>query len=341
MRPSTRSPPVPCCPHATSTTSATLGTDTRPFSIAPPTRLLGVNCLGSRSSRRRRRTSASDLRRTTTGSTGTRQRRTAWAAGAAAIPISSTWRARRAVVWPNGSTSPADGPALRRGESACQLGPRQPVLRDAREEGLCIQINQHRAWLAWSRRERTRDRSCHDFTAGNDRGKRAGGLGSRAWETCASRFMSDFCLYSVTKEPQSSEHYAWEVSTASLLGRMPHDKRGAREITVSHTCILFCIESKAWGGGGGRKVDGGWSPGASRNRRAQRWPASSGPGRVGQHGSWVSRTYTHTVIRYGPPVRLSILLVCVCVRLLCLPLPFCQIYNDTTYLMETEWVSIG
>lgn len=75
-------------------------------------------------------------------------------------------------------------------------------------------------------------------------GGRAGGSwGAGAWETCASRFMSEFCLYSVTKEPQSSEHYAWEVSTASLLGRLPHDKRGAREITVSHTCILSCIES--------------------------------------------------------------------------------------------------
>lgn len=54
----------------------------------------------------------------------------------------------------------------------------------------------------------------------------AGGLGSRAWETCASRFMSDFCLYSVTKEPQSSEHYAWEVSTASLLGRFATRQKG-------------------------------------------------------------------------------------------------------------------
>ena len=57
-----------------------------------------------------------------------------------------------------------------------------------------------------------------------------------------------FCLYSVAKEPQSSEHCAWEVSTASLLERMPHNRRGAREITVSHTCILFCIESREEGG---------------------------------------------------------------------------------------------
>lgn len=53
------------------------------------------------------------------------------------------------------------------------------------------------------------------------------GLGRAGpWETCALRFMSDFCLYSVTKEPQSSEHCAWEVSTASLLGRMPRDGKG-------------------------------------------------------------------------------------------------------------------
>lgn len=118
MHPSTRSPPVPCCPPATSTTSVTLATDTPPSSTALPTRPSGGNCLGSRSSRRQRWTSASASRRTTTGSTGTRQRRTAWAAGAAATPTLSTLKAKRAAVWPSGSTSPAAGPALRRGEAA-------------------------------------------------------------------------------------------------------------------------------------------------------------------------------------------------------------------------------
>lgn len=89
MRPFTRSPPVPCCPRATFTTSVILATDTRPSSTAQPMRPLGDNCLGNHTSRRRRRMSASDSRRTTTGSTGTRPRRTGWAAGAAAIPTLS------------------------------------------------------------------------------------------------------------------------------------------------------------------------------------------------------------------------------------------------------------
>lgn len=158
MRPSTRSPPVLCCPHVTSTTSATLGTDTRPSSIALPTRLLGANCLVNRTSRRRPRTSASDSRRTTTGSTGTRQRRMAWAAGAAATPISSTWKARRAAVWPNGSTWPAGGPALRRGESVPVRAPGSQSCGMLEKRDCVIQSYQHRAWLAWSRRERTRTR---------------------------------------------------------------------------------------------------------------------------------------------------------------------------------------
>lgn len=164
MRPFIRSPPVLYCPRATSTTSVTLGTDTRPSSTALPTRLLGDNCLGNRTSRRRQRTSASDSRRTTTGSTGTHPRRTVWAAGAAAIPILLMWKARRAAVWPNGSTSPAGGPALRRGDFHQPEPGSQPYgTREKRE--VVYTKHQHRAWLARSRREwtRTRDRSWHDL----------------------------------------------------------------------------------------------------------------------------------------------------------------------------------
>lgn len=166
MHLSTRSPPVPCCPLATSITSVTLATDTRPSSTALPTRRSGGSCLGNRSSRRQHWTSGSASRRTTTGSTGTRQRRTAWAAGAAATPTLSTSKARRAAVWPSGSTSPAGGPALRRGEAA-RKGPEQPGVAGCQRKGsMYTQNNPHRAWMAWSRRERTRtqtrDRSCHD-----------------------------------------------------------------------------------------------------------------------------------------------------------------------------------
>lgn len=108
--------------------------------------------------------------------------------------------------------------------------------------------------------------------------------------------MSEFCLYSVTKEPQSSEHYAWEVSTASLLGRLPHDKRGAREITVSHTCILFCIES---GGEGERRRRKG--AGGRRERAGIEEEHRGGPLRLGWAGSGSTaagathiHTHTHT-----------------------------------------------
>lgn len=111
MHPSTPSPPAPFSRPATSTTSATLATDTLPSSTARRTRPSADSFRVNRTSRRRRRMSENGSRRTTTGSIGIRPRRTVSDAGAVAILISSMSRAKRAVVWRNGSKLPAVGQA--------------------------------------------------------------------------------------------------------------------------------------------------------------------------------------------------------------------------------------
>lgn len=109
MHPFTRSQPARSCPHATSTTSVILATDTPRSSIARPTRLLAASSPVSVTSRRRHWMSASELKRTTTGSTGILPRKTALDAVVVATQTLSMSRARKAAVWPSGLTLLVDG----------------------------------------------------------------------------------------------------------------------------------------------------------------------------------------------------------------------------------------
>lgn len=110
---STPLPPVLSSPLATSTTSVTLVTDTRPSSTVQQTHPWADNSRANRILRQRRATSGRGSRRMITGSTGTRPRKTEWDADAVATPISWTSRARRVAAWRSGWTWPADGLALR------------------------------------------------------------------------------------------------------------------------------------------------------------------------------------------------------------------------------------
>jgi hypothetical protein len=98
MHPSTPSQQARCLRQGTSTTSAILGTGTRPFNTVLPMRPACGNCRASHTSRPQQRTSGSASRRTSTGTTGTHPRRMAWAADVDATPTSWTSRARRVVA---------------------------------------------------------------------------------------------------------------------------------------------------------------------------------------------------------------------------------------------------
>lgn len=119
MHPSTPLPPVLSSPLAISIISATLATATPRFSTAPPTPPR-ASCLVSPGLRRPPPMSASVLRRTSTGRSGTHPRRTVWAAAAAATRTLWTSKARRAAAWPSGLMLPVDGRVLdqRRNEAA-------------------------------------------------------------------------------------------------------------------------------------------------------------------------------------------------------------------------------
>lgn len=113
MRPSIPSPPVLSFPHATFTTFVTLATDTPPSSTVQRMRLWADSFHESHTLRRPHVTRRRGLKRMTTGSTGTHPRRTVSDVDAAATPILSTSRARRAAVWRSGLMLLADGPAHR------------------------------------------------------------------------------------------------------------------------------------------------------------------------------------------------------------------------------------
>lgn len=103
---------VSCWLLVTSTTSATLATDTPPSSIVP-LMLPPANCPVLLTSRRPHSTPRSAKRRTPTGRAGTRRRRTVLAAAAAATPTSSMSRARKAPAWLSGLMLLVAGPALK------------------------------------------------------------------------------------------------------------------------------------------------------------------------------------------------------------------------------------
>jgi hypothetical protein len=89
-------------------TSETLDTDTRQSSIVPLMHQAN-NSLVSLSSKRRHSPNTSDLRKMTTGSIGMTCKKVASAAVAGVIQMSSMSRARKDLVWLNGSTLLAAG----------------------------------------------------------------------------------------------------------------------------------------------------------------------------------------------------------------------------------------
>lgn len=108
MLPSTPLPLALCLDPRTSITSETLGTDTRQSSIVLLTHPAS-NSLVSLTSRRRHFPNISDSRKTTTGSSGTTCKKVALAAVAGVTQMLSMLRARKDLVWLNGSTLLAAG----------------------------------------------------------------------------------------------------------------------------------------------------------------------------------------------------------------------------------------